>query len=165
MQNDRVMRVLLVIISFLVLLGVLMTAWIYLKKEDQDVIRVHLSSGETETINFESLHLVPGDSCEYVIKLTDDNFPRYDLKLDFVDSAEKETLKTYARVKIIADGAVILDDLLATVLKNDDIILPVDLNAGKNAELKIVYYLPLEVGNEAKNAEAVFKLLLTASNE
>jgi hypothetical protein len=28
-----------------------------------------------------------------------------------------------------------------------------------------VYYMPLDVGNEAKNTEAVFKLVLTASNE
>jgi hypothetical protein len=29
----------------------------------------------------------------------------------------------------------------------------------------MVYYLPVDIGNEAKNAEAVFELLLTASNE
>ena len=35
----------------------------------------------------------------------------------------------------------------------------------ENTELKIVYYLPLEVGNEAKKAEAFFELLIKASNE
>ena len=31
--------------------------------------------------------------------------------------------------------------------------------------MKIVYYMPIEIGNEAKNAEAIFDLLLTATNE
>ena len=35
----------------------------------------------------------------------------------------------------------------------------------KNTEFQIVYYLPIDVGNEAKNAEALFGLMLTASNE
>ena len=49
--------------------------------------------------------------------------------------------------------------------EKEKIVLPVDFDEGENTELKIVYYLPLDVGNEAKNAEAVFELLLTASNE
>lgn len=155
----------LAVASLLVLVGILMTTWIYLKKEDKDIIKVQLSDGETEAIKFEALSLAPGGSCEYVVELKDDNFPKYDLGLDFVDSAEQKTLKNYARVKIVSGGAVVYDELLATAFKNDNIVFPVDLNTGKNAKLKIVYYLPLEVGNEAKNAEAIFELLLTASND
>ena len=40
-----------------------------------------------------------------------------------------------------------------------------DFRENKNTELKVIYYLPLDVGNEAKNAEAIFELQLTASNE
>ena len=86
-------------------------------------------------------------------------------KLDFVDTDEEKTLKKYARVKIVADGEVISDELLADAFEKEKIVLPVDFDDKKNTELKIVYYLPLDVGNEAKNAEAVFELLLTASNE
>ena len=165
MQSNKTMRVLLVLSSLLVLVGIFMTVWIYIGKGDKDIIEVRLYGGETEVIKFEALSLTPGDSCEYVVELKDDNFPKYDLKLDFVDSAEEKTLKNYARVKIVSDGTVVYDELLATAFENDNIVLPVNLNTGKNAKLKIVYYLPLEVGNEAKNAEAVFELQLTASNE
>jgi hypothetical protein len=68
-------------------------------------------------------------------------------------------------VKIISGDEVICDELLAKVFEDDDIVLPVDFAEDKNTELKIVYYLPVDIGNEAKNAEAVFELLLTASNE
>lgn len=165
MQSNIITRTILVITSLLVLIGALMTAWISIEKEDKDVIEVQLSDGETEVIKFDALNLFPGDSCKYIIELKSDNFPKYNLSLDFVDVDEKKTLKNYARVKIISNGAVVYDELLATVFENDSIVLPVDFIEGRNTELEIVYYLPLEVGNEAKNAEAVFEILLTASNE
>ena len=77
---------------------------------------------------------------------------------------EEGTLKHYARVKILANDEVLHDELLATAFENDNIVIPIDFRKDKNTELKIVYYLPLEVGNEAKNTEAVFELQLTASN-
>ena len=165
MQSNKIMRALLVIASLLVLIGVLMTVWIFIQRRNQDIIKVQLSDGETEVIKFDALNLLPGDSCEYIIELKEEDFPQYNLSFDFVDVDEKKTLKNYARVKIIANEAVVYDELLATAFENDNIVLPVDLDTGKNAKLKIVYYLPLEVGNEAKNAEAVFEVLLTASNE
>ena len=68
-------------------------------------------------------------------------------------------------MKIVSNGETVYDELLATAFEDEILVLPVDFNEGINTELKIVYYLPLEVGNEAKNAEAVFEVLLTASNE
>ena len=89
---------------------------------------------------------------------------QYDLSLDFIETEEK-TLKHFARVQIVANGDVVCDELLATVFEDEDIILPIDFTEdNKSIELKIVYYLPIEIGNEAKNAEAVFELLLTANN-
>ena len=165
MKSNKIMRVLLVLSSLLLLVGVLIMVWIHFEREKKDVIKVKLSDGETEAVKVEALSLTPGDSCEYTLELEDDTFAKYDLKLKFVDSAPKKTLKDYARVKIVSGETVVYDELLAKAFQNDNLVLPVDLNTGKNAELKIVYYLPLEVGNEAKNAEASFKLLLTASNE
>ena len=165
MRSNKSMRIALAISSLLILLAVLMVEWVVFYRKDKDVIKVQLSQGETEIVDFESLSLIPGDSCEYVIKLKDDNFPKYDLSIKFSDSAPEKTLKNYAYVKVIADGKVVYEDLLATAFQDGGIVLPVDLIAGKNEELKIVYYLPLEVGNEAKNAEAIFKVKLTASNE
>ena len=55
--------------------------------------------------------------------------------------------------------------MMTTVFAEEPIVIPVDFNTSINTELTIVYYLPLDVGNEAKKAEAVFELRLTASNE
>jgi hypothetical protein len=145
--------------------GVAMAEWIHFNKNDEDIIKVQLSDGKTEVIRFDSLSLLPGDSCEYTVKLKRDNFSKYELSLNFVDDDPQKTLKDYVHVKIITGKKVIYDDLLATAFEDGNIVLPVDFTKKQNTELKIVYYLPLEVGNEAKNAEALFKIQLTAHNE
>ena len=55
--------------------------------------------------------------------------------------------------------------MLATAFEGEGIDLHVDLTRAKHQELIITYYMPLEVGNEAQNAEAIFDLLITATNE
>ena len=164
MAKSKLMRIILVAGSALIIVGVSLMGWMLETEDERGVIEVKLEDGKTESLVFKNLTLVPGDECEYIIQLEKTSASKYDLELDFVETEEK-TLKNYAYVKIIANGEVICDELLATVFENDNIVLPVNFDEGKNTELKIVYYLPIEVGNEAKKAEAVFELLLTASNE
>lgn len=165
MPKSKLMRIILIAGSVLIIVGVSLMCWMLATEDERGVIEVKLEDGKTESLAFENLTLVPGEECEYIIKLEKTSASQYDLELDFVDTDEEKTLKNYARVKIFANGEVVSDELLADAFDNEKIILPVDFDEGKNTELKIVYYLPLDVGNEAKNAETVFELLLTASNE
>lgn len=165
MPKSTFMRIVLIVGSALILVGVSLMTWMLVTEDDRSVIEVQLEDGKTQSIEFENLSLVPGEECEYVVTLKSENAKKYDLNLDFVDTEKDLTLKNFARVKIVANGEVVCDELLATIFENEDIVLPIDFTEDKNTELKIVYYLPLEVGNEAKNAEAIFELLLTASNE
>jgi len=164
MAKSKLMSILLIVAGVLIIVGVALMCWMYATEDERNVIKVKLDDGKPETLTFEALSLVPGGECEYTILLEKVSVSKYDLRLDFVET-EKKALNNYARVKIVANGEVISDRLLADAFSSEDIVLPVDFDGGKNTELKVVYYLPLDVGNEAKNAEAVFKLLLTASNE
>lgn len=164
MPKSKLMQIILVVGSALIIVGVSLMGWMLTTEDDRSVIEIQLKDGKTQSVEFEDLSLVPGEECEYTVKLERSDADQYDLKLDFVETEEK-SLKNYARVKILANGEVVCDELLAAVFENEDIVLPVDFSEGRNTELKIVYYLPLDVGNEAKNAEAIFELLLTASNE
>ena len=161
---NKLIKIILIVGSVLIIVGVSLMAWILATEDERGIIEVKLEDGETETLSFESLALIPGEEVEYTIQLEKFNASKYDLELDFVETEEK-TLKNYARVKIVADGEIVCDELLATAFENEKIVLPVDFEEDKNTELKIVYYLPIDVGNEAKNAEAIFELMLTASNE
>ena len=162
-QRSKLMRIILVASAALILVGVLL--WYLISDEDRlDMIDVSIDVGESETLEFESLSLIPGESCEYTVKLKKERTESFDLSLKFIEIEEK-SLKNFARVKILAGEEVVCDELLATVFLNEAIVLPVDFKSDKYTELKIVYYLPIDVGNEAKNADAIFNLLLTASGK
>ena len=162
MTKSNFMRIVLVIGSILILIGVFLTAWIMLNSDDNGTIKVNLD--DPEAVSFESLALLPGESCEYVVELQNGRADKYTLTLDFVEKEEK-TLKNFVRVKILSGNTEICDELLADLFLDDELTVPVDFTKDENTELKIVYYLPEEVGNEAKKAEAVFELIFTASNE
>ncbi|MBR2474418.1 MAG: hypothetical protein IKB51_05255 [Clostridia bacterium] len=164
MAKSKLIRAFLIVGSVLIIVAASLMCWILATEDERSVIKVKPEEGKPESLTFENLTLVPGEECEYIILLEKVSVSKYDLKFDFIET-EKKALSNYARVKIIANGVVISDELLADAFVNEKIVLPVDFDEGKNTELKVVYYLPLDVGNEAKNAEAVFKLLLTASNE
>ena len=164
MTGRNLKRIILSVGSVMIIIGVSLMGWMLANENDQGVIEVKLEEGKTETLSFEHLTLIPGQECEYVIQLEKASADTYNLELDFVEIEEK-TLKNYARVKIVAGDEVVCDELLADAFESDVIVLPVDYAEGKNTELKIVYYLPSEVGNEAKKAEAIFELLLKASNK
>lgn len=164
-MNKRIlMRILVSIGSVLIIVGVSFMTWMLVTEEERNVIRVQIDRGDSKPIKFEALTLLPGGESEYSVKLVKGGAAKFDLKLDFVESGEG-TLKNYARVKIIVQDKVIYDELLANTLENESILLPVDFREHKNTEFQVVYYLPIDVGNEAKNAEALFGLMLTASNE
>lgn len=164
MTKSNLMQIILVIACALIIVGVVLVSIDMATPDDENVIDIKLENGETETVKFDNLALIPGDFCEYRINLKRDGAARYDLKLDFVELEDK-SLKNFARVKIMSGDNVLYDELLATAFLNDDLVLPVDFKENINTDLTVVYYLPEEVGNEAKNTEAVFELLFTASNE
>ena len=164
MRRSIFMRITLIVGSILIIVGVSLMMWMLTTEDERNVIKVSLDSGDSKPIKFEALKLVPGDECEYTVKLVRGGADKYNLKMDFVET-EDGMLKNFARVKIITGGNVVYDELLADTIENENIMLPIDLKKEKSKELRIVYYLPLDVGNEAKNAEALVGLILTASNE
>ena len=164
MLRGKLLRSVLIISSAIILIGVALMTWILATEEERNNIEVVLSNGKTQCIEFSDLALIPGGQSEYKIVLKSHNAKEYELRLDFVE-LEEDVLKNFARVKIMSDDGLICDELLATVFTEEPRVIPVDFNTRTNTELTIVYYLPLDVGNEAKKAEAVFELRLTASNE
>lgn len=163
MRVQRLIRVMIGITCGLILIGIGVFLWVLENKEPANLLKIHLEADRTETIEFESLGILPGESCEYDVSLSAKEISCCRLYLKFVETKEG-ILKNFARVKVLSGEEVLCDELLLTVFEGKEIVFSIDLEEGKNTELKIIYYLPLEVGNEAKNAEAFFDLELTAKN-
>ena len=164
MTKSKVMRIVLIASSVLIILGVALMGYMLATEDERNVIELKLKDGATEAIQFESVRLLPGQECEYIISLDSERSEQYDLALDLVETEEGE-LGKFAYVKIMAGDEVLYDELLADAFEAEPIVFPVDFTKDKNTELNVIYYLPLDVGNEAQRAEAVFDLLITASNE
>ena len=126
MTKSVVSRIIIVAASVLLLIGVAFLTWMLVTEAYRNNIVVNLSDGKTEVIEFDGLGLIPGESCEYEIKLKSEHSREYSLEFDFVEGASSMTLKNFARVSIISDEEVVYDELLANVFESDDIILNVD---------------------------------------
>ena len=111
MTKSIFLRIVLIAASALIITGVLLMNWMLDTSDERNVIKICLADGVTEAVEFEDLALIPGDSCEYVIVLNNENSMPYDLDLKFVETEEK-TLKNFAYVKVIAGNEVICDELL-----------------------------------------------------
>ena len=162
MAKHKFMRWILLIGSIMILIGVALMCWMLMTADDRTVIKVDLDL--EQKIPFEELCLVPGEEVAYTIKLNSNKGSKYDLHLDFVEEEDK-TLKKYARVKIESAGEVVYDELLSDAFLAPDVIFPISFKESDNNEFTIVYYLPIEIGNEAENAVATFYLLITATNQ
>lgn len=164
MNRRKILRILMGIASLLIILGVVLMVRMCARAENPNVIVIHLEEDEVEGIKFEHLCLIPGETCEYRVSVHSDMAKQCDLQFDFVET-EEDTLKHYAYVRIESGGEVVYDKLLAEAFEDEAICAVADFRENKNTEFTIVYYLPIEVGNEAENAEAVFELLISARNE
>ena len=167
MPKSILMRILLIVGSAMIIIGVSLMGWMMATEDEMNVIRVELDGGDTEAIKFDSFALVPGESCEYTVRLKKDSLAQYtlSLRLEETEAGRAGTLKNYLRLKILSGEEVLYDELLLDAFADETLLIPVDFDKSLNTELRLVYHLPIETGNEAKNAEAEFELLLTASNE
>jgi hypothetical protein len=125
---------------------------------EDDVVK--LDTGETSVIGFENLCLIPGQKYVYTTYLESDRLGESVIHLDFAEVQER-TLKNFAYAKVEIDGEEVCDELLAKLFEGEALSANVDFSDTNLVELKIVYYLPIEVGNEAQEAEAIFQLNLT----
>ena len=162
MMRPNIMRIILAGICILILIGVVLMTWMLLASDD--IIELKLKKGQTSVVEFENLCLIPGQQYEYNAFLESDRRSDFILYLDF-NELEDKTLKHFAHARIEINGEEICDELLVNLFEGEALATKVDFSATKLVELKIVYYLPDEVGNEAQEAEALFKLNLTIDNE
>lgn len=130
---------------------------------DKRVIQPDIRAGKTQTINFEELCLRPGESCEYALRLNDEYAEKYRICMRFTDLAPTLTLKKYAYVRMEKDGTVLCDVRLSELFERREVTAEIDFSNGENI-INLIFYMPQTVGNEAQDAQASFRLLVTASN-
>ena len=165
MNKKTLLRITLAMSSILMIILILILSFVVIPSSRKDVIKIKLDDGEKESVRFEHVTLIPGGSCEYNVKFVRNGSNRgYNLHVNFVEIEDKN-LKEFARVKILSGDEIIYDNLLADAYEDGELVVPISFVEERSVEFTVSCYLPLEIGNEAKNAEAVFELQLTANYE
>lgn len=156
----------MIVLSLLIICAVLFTGYMISNADhaEGDIINVEIHDGVTKEVVFKKLDLAPGESCDYTLALEREEVIAYDVTFDF-EETENLDLKKYVYVKMEANGKVFYDKLLADAFEEKIINLHVDPAATGSGDIKVTYYLPEDVGNEAQKAKSTFKLLVTAMSE
>ncbi len=166
MIRTNITRILMVVASIMTIVGILLMYQVIQDSNDLNVITVHIREGHTETVEFSNLSLVPGSECEYSVKIKSHDNAELPSRVEFkFIKTGGERLEDFAYVKIISGEDVLYDGLLATAFEAQGLIFPVDFEKQINTNLQIVYYLPETTGNEAKNADVLFELHISATNQ
>ena len=158
------MRIGIIVIAVLILCGVILTLLLMDDNVRGNVFDIGLD-GNISPIEFEGLKMVPGDSAEYKLAFKGRDTKEYNVNLNFADVDPDGTLKNFIRVKILSGETELYDELLADAMDGKTLDLKVNFKKAENTELKLVYYMPLEVGNEAKLAASDFRLNITSTVE
>lgn len=135
-----------------------------------NVLDIDLSIGGQYRVEFSELDLIPGESAEYDVNLSSDINVEALVTLEFKRTDESAAgvaeLAKYSYVRITHENEVLCDSLISEFLDNETrVTFECAIGTDSPCNLKIMYYMPSEVGNEAQNAEASFELLITATNE
>lgn len=167
---ERPYKLLLVIAlcSVMIVVGVALVFWAMQNEKEVTVIDIRLSDNMSAPVDFDGLVLLPGQSTEYTLRFSSYSSRRYDVHLNFVEDEDRKaynTLKHYVRAQITIGDEIAYDGLLEKLIDDDPIHFPVNVRTDENTKVKIKYYMPDDIGNEAKGASAAFKLLVTAGNE
>ena len=163
------MTIVLSVMSGLILVGSAFTAFMlyYVERRD-NVIKVKMDESGMSSVEFRAINIAPGDTREYLVKLTSELEGPCTLSLDFQELSLEEPaapLKEYVYVTVKVNETILCDGLLKDIYDLPAIQMDCTLDGKEPFVFEITYHMPESVGNEAQNAKASFDLALTASNE
>ena len=164
MKRTLLMRVGIILIAVFIIVGVVLTLLLMNERNRGNVLDIGLD-GTISPIEFGGFKMVPGDATEYKLAFTGRAAGAYDTVLSFSDADPSGRLKDFIRVRILSGQTEIYDELLADAMNGKSVSLRVDFEKNENTELILIYYMPLEVGNEAKLTTADFRLNITSNLE
>ncbi|MGN1052327.1 MAG: hypothetical protein ACI4SH_02930 [Candidatus Scatosoma sp.] len=117
------------------------------------------ADGITEaTVSVSDLSLTPSQSKEYEISLVCDVAGKFSVELDYEEKNDGG-MKDFVDVSVYAEGECVYEGGLADLLQpNSRVVFNSTLHAKTPNAVKIVYAMPAETGNEAKNTSATFDI-------
>ena len=134
------------------------------KVMNRDIIKINLGEEGQKVVSFSDFSLLPGEETEYKILFDEVDLSTYDVVLQFKTETDYAAYD-FLCVRIIVDGKVLCDRTLSEVFADDPLFLQINPIEDRSVEIKVVYYIPLDTGNEAENMTFDFDLIITATTQ
>lgn len=137
----------------------IITLIIILKFSNSNTFYIKVNNETKEVITLKELNLIPGEKFSYDLNLKSKKNGKYRINLIF-NELDDSLLKNYLNVVVINKDDILYEDLLSNSLKDNGIEFKLDFYKNKPINLKIIYYLDQNVGNEVQKELALFELIV-----
>ena len=128
-----------------------------------DNIKVRVDVDAPQLVAIQDSVLVPGFENEYCVKVTADKPGEYDLTFSFIEKGDPDNaLKDNLYILIEYDGVVYCHNTLSALYEGGPTIT-LNLKRIKAQNIRVVYYIPEEVGNEIQGNIADFDVFINAT--
>lgn len=149
----------------LLLAGVVLLALTLASPSNDFIKDVTLNDNGTtqETLEMSANGLIPGDSREYTLNFKGQSTGSYALNFEFVEirnSFPEDSVKVTFKYGEKEDESATYD--LLDLLGGQVVTLKLKVVAKRATAVRVIYWLPLEVGNDAQNAAVDFVVNLSA---
>ena len=163
LRRDKIITWVMAFLCLLCLIAVGITIYMISTGRADYFFRIQID-GQEDMLEFESVGIVPGSEVTYTVEL--EGKLDYVSHLDFRFKAdEDQPLADFIYAKVIINGEEMCDELLSALLQKSKTRIECPLNKGEKREVKIIYYMPIDVGDEAKRTEATFNLFISMSRD
>lgn len=162
-MRHTAINIMLIAVSVLALVGSCVTGYLLTQSEDSEILTLTVKDGMHETVEFENFCIAPGEESLYEVLLRPALASSYTLTMRF-ELCGEDTLAPFLFAEIELDGeriALPLTELLA----GKAVSRTVKVDGERAVPLRLRYYIPAEVGNEAQATALDFLLEITASSE
>lgn len=130
---------------------------------DRNIIKIDIAEEGTKVVTFDDFSILPGAESEYTFMFNEVDVTGYDVSMQFKTEADYSSYN-FIHVRIIVDGEVLHDKPLNEMFALETVFLYIKPHIKRDVEAKVVYYVPLDVGNEAENAQLSFDVVVTATS-
>ena len=162
MRRDDTLTAKVFILCLMVILGFVVWAFInnFFKAPEVNFD----AEGVSETVSISGLALAPGDEREYSFDLKCRDSGKYQVSIELLEKADGG-LKEFINVRVFLGDELVFSGNLSEVMGDSEVLLKEHTFGRESVELRIVYDMPLEVGNEAMGKYADFDMTLLLSEK
>jgi len=162
MVKKEAWRIFLVLFVILVLLWACFMAYVFSMSNHGNIIDLDIEDGECKNVEFKRFHILPGESCSYLLRLNMKTHGKYKLQLDF-ERIGGDDLEKYVNVKVLVGGRTLCDTPLKELLTSESRGISYVMSSSIPENIEIIYCMSDVVGNEAQGAFTTFDLNIKAN--